>query len=342
MKIIVLGPDYDLYQAASYQYEFMNTLKEYSNKYFHYSDSKEIDLETLCAKAKFVPNIIFYNHGWLHDNPNVKRITYTKLKDKLSNKNIKHVLFLNKEYTRLEEKINEINKYRFDLVFTHLHSFNKMNKTSVITKFLPLACSYKNLSNFNKSKLKERKYDLFFSGILQNWNFKDKQSDLRKKIQNNLFYCVYDFPLLKRFKYRNLNIYWKPFYKNRWKNMISNCLHSKRLNQSEYFKTLSDSKCVLHTASPLGIISTRVFEALGSGAIGLFSFDSQADVIFQNKVHYLSFESFQEFINNVYAIKNSDIDSEFQKIADMGRLLVESQHTWKNRVSFFNDEVLKL
>ena len=47
MKIIVLGPDYDLYQAASYQYEFMNTLKEYSNKYFHYSDSKQIQKSIL-------------------------------------------------------------------------------------------------------------------------------------------------------------------------------------------------------------------------------------------------------------------------------------------------------
>ena len=124
--------------------------------------------------------------------------------------------------------------------------------------------------------------------------------------------------------------------------MISNFLHSKRLSQLEYFKTLSDSKCVLHTASPLGIISTRVFETLGSGSIGLFSFDSQADVIFKNKEHYISFKSFKEFIDNVNAIKNSDIDSDFQKIADSGRLLVESQHTWKNRVSFFNEEVLKL
>ena len=56
-------------------------------------------------------------------------------------------------------------------------------------------------------------------------------------------------------------------------------MHGKRLNQKDYFKKLEDSKFVLHTASPMGIISTRVFEALGSGAIGIFSKDSEADFI---------------------------------------------------------------
>ena len=36
---------------------------------------------------------------------------------------------------------------------------------------------------------------------------------------------------------------------------------------------------VYYTSSPLGIISTRVFEALGSGAIGMFAYDSKIDVI---------------------------------------------------------------
>ena len=64
-------------------------------------------------------------------------------------------------------------------------------------------------------------------------------------------------------------------------------MHSKRLSQKDYFDTLTNSKCVLHTSSPLGIISTRIFEALGSGAIGLFSKNSNADIIFQENIDYL-------------------------------------------------------
>ena len=342
MKIIVIGPDYEKYNAASYQYEFMNSLKEISEKYFHYSENNKIDLDDLCIKSKFTPDVIFFNHGWLHDNPSYKSITYGIISKKLSNKKIKQVIFLNKEYTRLNEKLNEIKHYKFDLIFSHLHDFYKLNNTSIDSKFLPLACSYANICQEKNKKLENRKYDLFFSGILQNWNFKNKQNDLRKQIQFELFYCFFDFPVFKKFKYWNLIIYWKPFYKNRFKNIFSDLLHGKRLSQKDYFKILSNSKCVLHTSSPIGIISTRVFEALGSGAIGMFSSDSNADVIFEDGTHFLSFFSIKNLIYNLYLVKNSKGNSKFQKIANSGRELVEKKHTWRNRVAFFIDEVLKL
>ncbi len=342
MKIIIVGPEYSGYNAASYQFEFMNALKEVSDQYFHYDSTSEIDIEKLFSLASFIPEIIFYNHGWFLDNPSIKRIKYSNLKGNIPNKEIKHILFLNKEYTRLEEKLNEIKNYKFSLIFTHLHNFQKLNKTKTLSKFLPLACSYENISQKRFRKLNERKYDLFFSGILQNWNFKNMQSDLRKKIQFELFYCIFDFPILKKFKYWNLNIYWKPFYKNRFKNLISDILHGKRLSQKDYFNILSNSKCVLHTSSPLGIISTRVFEALGSGAIGMFSYDSNANVIFEDGMHFLSFSKIRDLINNIYLIKNAKDNSKFQIVADSGRKLVEKEHTWKNRVEFFCNEVLKL
>ena len=342
MKIIVVGPEYSKYNAASYQFEFMNALKEYSDKYYHYDSKKEIDIEKLFSLANFVPEMIFYNHGWFLDNPDSKKIKYSNLNGDIFNNDIKHILFLNKEYTRLNDKLNEIIKYKFSLIFTHLHDFQKLNYTNVAAKFLPLACSYENISERRYRKLEDRKYDLFFSGILQNWDHKNMQSDLRKKIQSELFYCIYDFPFLKKFKYWNLKIYWKPFYKNRFKNIFSNILHGKRLSQNDYFNILSNSKCVLHTSSPLGIISTRVFEALGSGAIGIFSSDSQADFIFEDGLHFLSFSTILEFINNVYLIKNAKVNSKFQKIANSGREFVEKKHTWKNRVAFFVDQVLKL
>ena len=170
----------------------------------HYNDHEE----ELYKKAKFVPDVIFYNHGWLQDNPSVEKINYGKIEKKLNNKKVKHVIFLNKEYTRLVEKLNEIKRNNFDLIFTHLHYFEELNNTSIRSRFLPLACSYENISNMRYRKLEERKYDLFFSGILQNWNFKHMQNDLRKKIQSEFFNCIYDFPIMKKFKYRNIKIFW--------------------------------------------------------------------------------------------------------------------------------------
>ena len=339
MNIIVVGPDYENYKSASYQYEFMNALKEKAKNYFHYSNSKDIEIKDLLKIAKFIPDIIFYNHGWLLDDPSLREIRYSNIKNKYLNKKIKHILFLNKEYSRLDEKLKEIKRYRFDLIFTHLHDFDSKNYFKIPSRFLPLACSYENISNYRNKKLKDRKYDLFFSGILQNWNFKKSQTDLRKKIQLELFYCLFDFPILKKYKYRDLNIYWKPFYKNRIKNFLSNLLHSKRLSQKDYFNTLTNSKCVLHTSSPLGIISTRVFEALGSGSVGLFSSNSNANIIFKNDIDYVAFYSIKDLLKKVYLVKNSLEKSKFQNIADSGRKNVEDNHTWKNRVEIFKKDV---
>ena len=341
MNIIVIGPDYSGYQHASYQYEFLEGLKSRSDNYYHYSKTNQIDINKLLYKANFIPDFIFFNHGWLLDNPDINKITYGKINN-IYNQRVKKILFLNKEYTRLKEKQIHIKKSCYDLVFTHLHYYESLNQTNTKTIFLPLACSYKNLNINSDKKLVERKYDLFFSGILQNWNFKNLQSDLRKQIQFELFYCIFDFPILKKIKYWNLRIYWKPFYKNRIKNIISDLLHGKRLSQKDYFKILSNSKSVLHTSSPIGIISTRVFESLGSGALGLFSSDSQADFIFKKNIHFISFSGVKDFIVNLYLIKNSKSNSKFQRIADEGRNFVQKNHTWKNRVAFFLDEVLKL
>ena len=138
-------------------------------------------------KAKYVPDVIFYNHGWLQDNPSVEKINYGIINRNPNNKKTKHVIFLNKEYTRLKEKLNAIKNHKFDLIFTHLHYFEELNNTSIDSRFLPLACSYENISDMRNRRLEERKYDLFFSGILQNWDHKHMQSDLRKKFNWNYF-----------------------------------------------------------------------------------------------------------------------------------------------------------
>lgn len=62
MKIIIVGPDYKNYKSASYQNEFMNALKKISENYYHYTKEKEIHIDDLCKKAKFIPDIVFYNH----------------------------------------------------------------------------------------------------------------------------------------------------------------------------------------------------------------------------------------------------------------------------------------
>ena len=341
MNIIYLGPSYKKYLSASYQYAFEKELKLISKNFFSYSNNGDISAKFIENKAGFIPDLIFYNHGWLSDDPLEKTIKYANILGSWTNRNIKHVLMLNKEYARLKEKIEEINNYNFDMVFTHLHNFQKLDSTNKKVIFMPLAYSPKESSDSRLLEIKDRKYDLFFSGILQNWNYKNTQSDIRKKIQKELFYTLFDIPFKKKLKYRKYKIYWKPFYKNSIKNKISTLLHGKRLNQKDYYKKLADSKFVLHTASPMGIISTRVFEALGAGAIGLFSKDSEAGFLFKKNIDYIEFNDVENLIAKLSKTQDISQKDKLQRIALKGRINVERNHTWSNRAKFFLDNVKK-
>ena len=56
----------------------------------------------------------------------------------------------------------------------------------------------------------------------------------------------------------------------------------------------------------------------------------------------VSFNRIKDLIKTIYLIKKSKGNSKYQKIADSAREFVEKKHTWKNRVAFFVDQVLKL
>ena len=117
MDLIVVGPDYKNYLSASYQYEFIKALKEISSKYFLYSNNIEISIKELCKKAKFIPNLIFYNHGWLLDNPNINENTYTNIKN-LQNQKVykkKHVVIIHREKNSTDNYNDLLNIFKIKI-----------------------------------------------------------------------------------------------------------------------------------------------------------------------------------------------------------------------------------
>ena len=64
--------------------------------------------------------------------------------------------------------------------------------------------------------------------------------------------------------------------------------------------------------------------------------------IFRDNIHFLNFSTINDLIEKIYSVKSSINFSSYQDIADNGRECVEKYHTWKNRVSIFNDELSKL
>ena len=101
------------------------------------------------------------------------------------NLSIPKIFILNKEYVNLNFKLNFIKENKFDLCITHHHNYklySKLTNTKFI--FLPFAI---NKDIFLNKKNSSKKYDLFFSGILQNLNKNADQNDIRVKIMKKLF-----------------------------------------------------------------------------------------------------------------------------------------------------------
>jgi len=357
LKVIVLGPSYESYGAASYQRDFLRTLSELSTNYYHSTSKRDINTNEIINKAGFVPDIIIYNHGWLNDIG--EEICSFNVNGEWPNKKIKHIFMLNKEYVRLKDKVNYINNSNFDLIVSHCHKLSDLANFTKPLFFMPLAYSESFENEFISKPINEREYDLTFSGILQNPNGRWSHTDIREKIQKEFFYCFFDLPIIKKFRYRDLNIYWKPFYAATYppgpmtykiklsilmaniKNRISSLLCGKRCDEYEYKKLLYNSKAVLHTASTLGIISTRVFEVLRCGAIGLFSKDSQAQTLFKPGIEYTEFNNISELVEKIYSIKFSR-NSFYDLIAKRGNENTKKNHNWEARVNALFQEILVL
>ena len=90
---------------------------------------------------------------------------------------------------------------------------------------------------------------------------------------------------------------------------------------------ICNSKSVIHTSSPIGIISTRVFEILGCGAIGVFSYESEASELFIKGREYLEFQNIKELIEYLYNIKDSTNNNIFQDIAKRANLNTDDYET---------------
>ena len=196
MRILYLSKNLQKYNAANYQKEFLNALSKkcklfvYGPGYAYFNKKKSLK-EIMKIYGPF--KIIFVGHAWLHDGKNLSIDPWPELD--LSKIKIKKFLFLNKEYANLNKKLTWIRKNKFDCVFSHHQDCKKWEKKcKTHFKFLPFAYD----KNYFYNSEKKRKYDLAFSGVLQN-SRKDKvHSDVRVRILNRLYFTLFNVPLFKK------------------------------------------------------------------------------------------------------------------------------------------------
>jgi hypothetical protein len=192
MNFIVFTKNMDTYDSAYYQKCFLDELKNQVNTFFYSHDydcyNKNFKINDILQLASFNKDntILLFSHSWLNDASDTP--ICIDQEDYYDN-DIPKVLILNKEYARLNEKLNWAKENRMNLIFTHHTDKEKIQTLSSIkTIFWPFAVDPK-IFTPSKLPINKKRYDLSYSGILQNLNVsRDTQTDQRVKVLKELYY----------------------------------------------------------------------------------------------------------------------------------------------------------
>ena len=329
MRILYLSRNLANYKAANYQKEFLSALSKstslfaYGPGYSYFDENKKLD-NIIKLYGPFT--VIFIGHSWLEDGNKSEIDPWPQ--SGLSKTSLKKFLFLNKEYTNLKEKLRWIKNNNINCVFSHYKKCQMwQNKTKTRFRYLPFAYDDK-IFHYNLGK---RKYDLAFSGILQNSN-KKIQSDIRARILNRLYFTIFDIPLFKKKKYKHLSIFWNSVPTTLWGRILSKIFKTYIfLDIKKYAQLQRNSKVYLNCKSPMNLISPRYFENIASGCQIITERNNELKNILP-KYSYIEFSNdlsnFDQVLNSSL-IKFNSSKKTFKKNA----LIVKKEHTWKVRVN---------
>ena len=329
MRILYLSRNIENYKAANYQKEFIGTLSKitslfvYGPGYLYFDKNKKID-DIIKLYGPF--SIIFAGHSWLGDGDKTEIDPWPQ--SGLSKITHKKFLFLNKEYVNLNQKLRWIKKNKFDYVFSH-HQDCQMWQTKDKTQFRYLPFAYDD--NYFFYSKKKRKYDLAFSGILQNSNKNKIQSDIRIRIVNRLYFTFFNIPLFKRKKYRHLSIFWNSIPNTFWAYIISRIFNIYNfLDVKKYAQLQSNSKIYLNFKSPMNLISPRYFENIASGCLVITEKNNELKKLLPK----FSYTEFHNDLSNFDEVLNESlINFKYsKKKREENSKLIKQKHSWNFRV----------
>ena len=335
MRILYLSKNLKHYKSANYQKEFFNALSKITSVYvfgpgYLNFDNKKTVNDIINLYGPF--DCIFVGHYWLQDGSQSQIDPWPK--SGLVKTTHKKFLFLNKEYANLNKKLQWIKKNKFDCVFSHYQNSQIwQSKTKTKFEYLPFAYDDK-LFNFFKNK---RKYDLAFSGVLQNPRGNSLQSDIRIRILKKLYYTFFDIPLFKKKKYRHLSIFWNSVPKNFIGQILSRIFKThKFLDIKSYSQVQKKSKIYLNCKSPLNLISPRYFENIASGCFVMTEKNNELKKLLPN-LSYIEFFNDLSNFDKVLSKSLNLFESSIKRRKDYAKI-IKKKHCWHVR----SNEVLKL
>tara|TARA_E500000178_G_scaffold356695_1_gene437308 strand:- start:230 stop:1240 length:1011 start_codon:yes stop_codon:yes gene_type:complete len=323
------------YKSASYQFDFIVALKRISQVNFYGPGfniyNKKDNLNDILKKINIHIDCIFIGHSWLSDKNEDFSVPNTL---NLKELKIPKFIFLNKEYVNLQYKLQFISDNKFDACFTHHNniSFYK-NKTKIPFYFIPFA--------FNSSRLHKEKYnkkiDIFFSGILKNQNRNNLQTNYRVNVMNSIFITFLNIKFSKRKFFSKYNIFWNSIPNYKISKIISKFLNQyKYLDDNKYDKLIKNSKIVINSLSPMGLVSPRYYETMATRSIIFSEKSEKLTEIIPSKYIIYSENNNTSISNQLLNILNNY--KKYESILDEAQQYVFDNHTWDHRAQ----KVLKI
>ena len=339
---IILTKNYENYRYGSYHHDIVRAFKKKYNCFLYGKDYHGYNIkdtiEDVIAKSSFQKekiDLVVVGTSWENQSSSISE-SDPHPDINLSGLKIPKVFFLNKEYRKIEKKLEYIKRNKFDLVVS-AHPKSKLWSKKIGIPFLKSHFAidkerFEELNKLNISKL----YDFGFTGSLHK-----NHTDTRYKIKCEIFAS----PQLKSnlglpalFKRNPINPEYRK-YKIYWAEWGTRSLIGKSLspNGKKYLNFLKKFKIFLSTLSAENLIGPRFFEIMASKSLLFIPESELYDGLFRHGVnccmfkkdlkdfkdkldYYLSYEKERnEICQNAYqdVIENHTYDKQIEKITNI-------------------------
>lgn len=341
LRILVLSRDVSAYKAAFYQADFLRELANQHDCVFYGPGFPSFDrldsLERVLQKTMDPLHpflMIVVAHSWLSDEPDGP-ISPMLVCD-LAQASVPTALLLNKEYTRLSEKLDWAESAGIDVVFSHHHEIGQLAEgRNLATFFLPFAFSTERFGH-GKSGVRS---DFGFTGILKNPNNSKSQGNVRAEVQSEIFHSFFGVPILKRKRYLGVRVRWRSWTGNRVRDAFAALMMRPRASEKKYVSLISETAIWLNGPSPLGLISTRYFECMAVGSVVLTSSTPGVKKVLPEGT-YVEFDGALDFREKLFwLLDNPEIAD---TIRDRAKSFVYRGHTWQHRVQELTKRMVRL
>lgn len=332
MNVLILSKNYEKYTSGYYHQDIINSFVRIGNCFLYGEGYPRYDnddtIEDVIHKSPFEKDdidLIVVSTSWEMQSPAIEQ-SDPHPKINLSRIEIPKFFFLNKEYKKIDKKLEYAKENNFDLVLTVHHDYKKWEiETGLKFYQLPFAVDQNRFRDYGLP----RQYDFGFTGSLHKTH-----TDIRYNVKSILFgkdrisnigtSNVFNRNPIKD-QFRKYKIYWAEWGA---KDLLGRSLLP---SGAKYVNFLNKFKTFLSTPSAIGIVGTRYFECMATKTIVICPDSEHYGGMFKDGVNCVMFKrDLSDFEDKLIYILENDQDRE--RIRENAHSDFVNNHTYDKRI----------